>query len=102
MVPAFQTSSYKLELPDSKESLKALLDFSHGSGIITRFRFDVWAQGHAPTDYERWIDSKEPYSVEWQPDFEPYIVLDANSVPLYGLPGFAFRRGSPPHSTPQS
>lgn len=30
---------------------------------IFTFRFDIWAAGHAPTDYEKWKTAKEPYLV---------------------------------------
>lgn len=54
------------------------------SGDVIAFRSDVWPKGHGTTNYSRWIDggTTSPYSVEWEPDYEPYIVVNRN-VPEY-------------------
>lgn len=45
-----------------------LLHFPHG-------RYHVWTKGHAPTNYAKWRTATTPYKVDWEPDFEPYVVV---------------------------
>ena len=71
VVPAFETQRYRIDFPRNKAELISMLD----SGTIFTFRYHVWTRGHAPTDYERWRTANIPYKIEWQPDFEPYIVV---------------------------
>lgn len=35
----------------------------------------MWPKGHAPTNYAKWRTATTPYKVEWEPDFEPYVVV---------------------------
>lgn len=35
----------------------------------------MWPKGHAPTDYAKWRTATTPYRVDWEPDFEPYVVV---------------------------
>lgn len=49
---------------------------------IFAYRYHVWPQGHAPTDYAKWRTATVPYQVEWQPQFEPYVVV-RRDCPLY-------------------
>lgn len=35
----------------------------------------MWPKGHAPTNYAKWRTATTPYKVEWEPDFEPYVVI---------------------------
>ncbi|CAG0883631.1 unnamed protein product [Darwinula stevensoni] len=78
IVPAFETQRYRLTFPKSKAKLLELLDM----GTIITFRYHVWTKGHFPTDYARWRTATTPYPVEWEPDFEPYVVVGAD-VPFY-------------------
>jgi hypothetical protein len=41
-------------------------------------RYHVWAKGHAATDYEKWRNATEPYTVKWEQDFEPYVAVSKN------------------------
>jgi glycosyltransferase-like protein LARGE len=38
-------------------------------------RYHVWTKGHAPTNYAKWRTATTPYKVEWEADFEPYVVV---------------------------
>lgn len=38
-------------------------------------RYHVWPKGHAPTNYAKWRTATTLYKVEWEPDFEPYVVV---------------------------
>ncbi|KAL8169636.1 UNVERIFIED_CONTAM: LARGE xylosyl- and glucuronyltransferase 2 [Gekko kuhli] len=78
IVPAFETLHYRLTFPRSKAELLSMLDM----GSLYTFRYHVWPQGHAPTDYAKWRTATVPYRVEWQPHFEPYVVV-RRDCPLY-------------------
>jgi len=71
VVPAFETTSYtNLEFPSTKAQLVKRLDL----GEILTFRSREWPAGHRATNYPFWRSSTTPYTVTWQPDYEPYIV----------------------------
>lgn len=38
-------------------------------------RYHVWTKGHAPTNFAKWRTATMPYRVEWEADFEPYVVV---------------------------
>ncbi|XP_039652102.1 LARGE xylosyl- and glucuronyltransferase 2 [Perca fluviatilis] len=71
VVPAFETLRYRLSFPKSKAELLSMLDM----GALYTFRYHVWPKGHAPTNYAKWRTATTPYKVEWEPDFEPYVVV---------------------------
>lgn len=82
VVPAFETQRYKLKFPTNKSDLLELL----ASGDVLPFRQDVWPRGHSPTNYSRWRDAggdESSYRVQWQPDYEPYVVVRSAAVPRY-------------------
>lgn len=59
VVPAFETQKYKSKIPRSKRELIEMWDNKE----IFTFRYDVWASGHAPTNYKKWRNAKYPYTV---------------------------------------
>ncbi|XP_061740088.1 xylosyl- and glucuronyltransferase LARGE2s isoform X2 [Nerophis ophidion] len=71
VVPAFETLRYRLSFPKSKAELLSMLDM----GTLYTFRYHVWPKGHAPSNYAKWRTSTTPYKVDWEPDFEPYVVV---------------------------
>ncbi|XP_036399760.1 LARGE xylosyl- and glucuronyltransferase 2 [Megalops cyprinoides] len=71
VVPAFETLRYRLSFPKSKAELLSMLDM----GTLYTFRYHVWTKGHAPTNYAKWRTATMPYKVEWESDFEPYVVV---------------------------
>ena len=75
VVPAFETTSYtNQEFPSTKAELVKMLDL----GEILTFRSREWLAGHRATNYPHWRSSTTPYTVTWQPDYEPYIVGTRN------------------------
>jgi len=58
IVPAFESLWYKFKMPQTKSQL--LDELKQGS--ITTFRSYVWPQGHAATNFSRWIKAKKPYN----------------------------------------
>ncbi|KAL4642033.1 glycosyltransferase-like protein LARGE2 [Arapaima gigas] len=71
VVPAFETLRYRLSFPKSKAELLSMLDM----GTLYTFRYHVWTKGHAPTNYAKWRTATTAYKVEWESDFEPYVVV---------------------------
>uniref|UniRef100_UPI00358F8CC7 xylosyl- and glucuronyltransferase LARGE1-like isoform X2 n=1 Tax=Myxine glutinosa TaxID=7769 RepID=UPI00358F8CC7 len=71
IVPAFETLRYRFSFPKSKAELLSMLDL----GTLYTFRYHVWTKGHGPTNYARWRTATTPYHVEWEADFEPYVVV---------------------------
>ncbi|XP_032663737.1 LARGE xylosyl- and glucuronyltransferase 2-like isoform X5 [Odontomachus brunneus] len=59
IVPAFETERYRFDFPANKEELLKFLK----RGILYTFRYHVWTQGHAATNYSIWRSSLEPYEV---------------------------------------
>ncbi|XP_043233397.1 LARGE xylosyl- and glucuronyltransferase 1-like isoform X2 [Amphibalanus amphitrite] len=81
VVPAFETQRYRLTFPESKAELLNMLDM----GDLFTFRYHVWAKGHAPTDFGKWRTATTPYTVKWESDFEPYVVVRKDQIPMYDL-----------------
>ncbi|XP_037086454.1 LARGE xylosyl- and glucuronyltransferase 1-like [Pollicipes pollicipes] len=81
VVPAFETQRYRLSFPGSKAELLSMLDM----GDLFTFRYHVWSKGHAPTDYGKWRTATTPYPVKWEADFEPYVVVRKEEIPMYDL-----------------
>lgn len=59
IVPAFESQKYRSRFPKTKRELLHMID----NKSIYIFRSDVWASGHAPTNYAKWKNAKEPYKV---------------------------------------
>lgn len=59
VVPAFETQKYKSKVPRTKKELVEMWD----NREVFTFRYDVWASGHAPTNYKKWKTAKVPYTV---------------------------------------
>ncbi|XP_043266757.1 LARGE xylosyl- and glucuronyltransferase 2-like isoform X2 [Venturia canescens] len=78
IVPAFETQRYRFTFPTNKQELIKYLNH----GILFTFRYHVWTKGHAATNYTHWKSASQPYEVEWEPDFEPYLVI-SRSAPRY-------------------
>ncbi|XP_072153675.1 xylosyl- and glucuronyltransferase LARGE2s [Bemisia tabaci] len=78
VVPAFETQRYRITFPQSKAELLSMLDM----GSLFTFRYHVWTKGHAPTNYAKWKIATTPYKVQWEPDYEPYIVV-RKDIPEY-------------------
>lgn len=79
IIPAFETQRYKLNFPSSKADLIAMLDV----GTLFTFRFHVWPQGQAATNFAKWRTATTSYKVNWEPDFEPFIAVAKKDIPLY-------------------
>lgn len=78
VIPAFETQRYRTAFPANKQALLQMLD----TGALYTFRYHVWKQGHAATNFSAWRNASSPYTIDWSPDFEPYIVT-RRDVPRY-------------------
>ncbi|GBP77885.1 LARGE xylosyl- and glucuronyltransferase 2 [Eumeta japonica] len=88
VVAAFETQRYRASPPRDKAALLARND-------VAPFRAREWPRGHRATDYARWATATAPYEVEWQADYEPYLVVH-RSVPKYDtrFSGFGWNKVS--------
>lgn len=39
----------------------------------------MWTKGHAPTNFAKWRTATTPYRVQWEADFEPYVMVKRDS-----------------------
>ncbi|XP_068623154.1 xylosyl- and glucuronyltransferase LARGE2s-like [Battus philenor] len=90
VVAAFETQRYRASPPRNKGALRARL-----AADVAPFRAREWPRGHRATNYTRWINADAPYEVEWQSDYEPYLVVH-RSVPKYDtrFSGFGWNKVS--------
>ncbi|KAM3966037.1 xylosyl- and glucuronyltransferase LARGE1 [Aphomia sociella] len=90
VVAAFETQRYRASPPRNKPALLARL-----TADVAPFRVREWPRGHRATDYARWATATAPYEVEWQSDYEPYLVVH-RSVPKYDtrFSGFGWNKVS--------
>ncbi|KAK4872693.1 hypothetical protein RN001_014722 [Aquatica leii] len=78
IVPAFSAKKEITVLPADMNELKQMWN----KNDLIPFHFDFFLKGHTPTDYNKLKEAKEPYTVKWQPQYEPYVVVES-SVPKY-------------------
>ena len=76
VVPAFETlkDPKTFPFPRDKSSLLAMT----ARNEVFQFHHDMHIRGHAPTDYPMWEKATEPYEIQWQPNYEPYLVASVN------------------------
>nr|XP_061809325.1 xylosyl- and glucuronyltransferase LARGE1-like isoform X2 [Nerophis lumbriciformis] len=55
------------------------IDFLPMYGLYEYLRYHVWTKGHAPTNFAKWRTATTPYRVEWEADFEPYVMVRRDS-----------------------
>uniref|UniRef100_A0A0R3S2F6 Glycosyltransferase-like protein LARGE1 n=1 Tax=Elaeophora elaphi TaxID=1147741 RepID=A0A0R3S2F6_9BILA len=80
VVPAFEYVDGRVPMvPLDKDELLTELD----AGRIQIFQRNLWSRGHAATDYDYWRRANQEYSISWRSDYEPYIVVKRNRLPLY-------------------
>lgn len=47
--------------------------------LFSPARYHVWTKGHAPTNFAKWRTATTPYRVQWEADFEPYVMVRRDS-----------------------
>ena len=80
VVPAFETFEHpkKFVFPEDKFALVKLVSKKR----VFQFHRDKYICGHAPTDYPKWKKTNQLYEIQWQPQYEPYLVASRNITPL--------------------
>jgi hypothetical protein len=51
--------------------------------VVMGFHMAHYPQGHEPTLFWKWINTTEPYEIEHETGFEPYILMLKEHVPYY-------------------
>jgi len=51
--------------------------------VVIGFHMSHYPQGHEKTNFWRWMNTTEPYEVQYEIGFEPYIMLLKKFVPYY-------------------
>ena len=80
VVPAFETYE-DLKTHRFPRSKSALLNMV-AQKTVFQFHRKSYIRGHAPTNYPRWSKAAELYEIQWQPQFEPFLVVSKNVTPL--------------------
>uniref|UniRef100_A0A668TPH0 LARGE xylosyl- and glucuronyltransferase 1 n=1 Tax=Oreochromis aureus TaxID=47969 RepID=A0A668TPH0_OREAU len=55
------------------------IDFLPMYSLYEYLRYHVWTKGHAPTNFAKWRTATTPYRVQWEADFEPYVMVRRDS-----------------------
>ena len=69
VIASFEEKKSMEAFPRDKSSLEKL----YKSQVVTRFH-DYYV-GHCATDYKRWFSTDLPYKVDWEKNYEPYIMV---------------------------
>lgn len=51
--------------------------------VVMGFHMAHYPQGHEPTLFWKWVNSTEPYQIQHETGFEPYILMLKEHVPYY-------------------
>lgn len=52
---------------------------------IVRFASQQFAVGHRQTNFAKWFQTEDWYTVDFKPQFEPWFIIDRLSGPLYDV-----------------
>ena len=73
VVPVFETEDYNLSFPSNKSEAIKLMQ-SNAIQMFSAF----YPEGHMATNYSLWATAREPYKIEYQWGYEPYLVTKTN------------------------
>ncbi|CAB3400326.1 unnamed protein product [Caenorhabditis bovis] len=84
VIPAFELTedTYDMDkaiFPKDKNDVKRMLE----NKKIRIFRENIWPAAHRATKVEEWLYANESYTIEWKKNYEPYIIINRQSVPHY-------------------
>ena len=71
VIPAFETHVENLSFPENKLVLEGRMLYKD----VIPFKWDYHKQAQRPTNYKKWMESTQSYSVHWSEYYEPYIVV---------------------------
>ena len=83
VIPAFELQSNSTENLSVNISNKTALLELVKNGTTQPFHLARWFPGHGPTNFSKWYNSSEPYTIEWAPRFEPYIIVKLKYLPRF-------------------
>jgi len=66
-------------LPSTQEALSSLWVRGAAAGFHTSY----YPKGHGPTNFVRWFEAKHIYPIAYEENFEPYVVMRKDLIPLY-------------------
>ena len=75
----FRFSLSTLERKTSKSTLLHMVN----KGLVEPFHLARWFPGHGPTNFSKWYNSSEPYTIKWAPSFEPYVIVKLKDLPRF-------------------
>lgn len=87
VVPAFQRlfdpniSVASIYLPSTKREL--VQELASDPSMFKPFHLPEYFKGHGPTDYDKWYQATEPYEVEYEYKYEPYVVAYRKELPRF-------------------
>jgi glycosyltransferase-like protein LARGE len=76
VVPAFEVDPAH-PLPHAQASLASLA----GRAAASPFHVGHFPRGHGPTDAKRWMSADQPYQIQFQEYYEPYIIASRRWLP---------------------
>ena len=76
VIAAFETDDETFRIPSDKPVLIELLLKKK----VHPFHLRIYAPGHKPTDYLKWMFSNKPYYARWDNYYEPYYVMNTSVV----------------------
>jgi hypothetical protein len=77
VVPAFEVPSG--QYPNTKAHMVDLMKKS----LAYQVHYFKGMHAHLPTNYERWASADEPYEVQYEYTYEPYVLIRRDICPLY-------------------
>jgi len=51
--------------------------------LVYGFHMDHYHQGHGKTNHWKWANTTQPYAIDYQIGFEPYVLMARKAVPWY-------------------
>ncbi|KAF5285517.1 hypothetical protein FQR65_LT13214 [Abscondita terminalis] len=80
VIPAFATTRKNVPIPSDLVQLKKLWN----KGDIIPFHQNTFPKGHRSTNYTKFKISSQRYTIKYEPNYEPYVVVES-SVPQYDV-----------------
>ena len=66
--------------PGDKSGLRRLVDQS----ALHYFARLAYRRGHGPTNFTRWLDALEPYTVPYADNYEPWFIISRWGAGAWG------------------
>ncbi|KAF5285519.1 hypothetical protein FQR65_LT13216 [Abscondita terminalis] len=92
VIPAFGTERKDVSIPLDLIHLNELWN----KGDIIPFQQNSFPEGHRSTNYTKFNISDQPYTIKYEPNYEPYVVVQS-SVPQYDVRYIGYIRNKIQH-----